>query len=144
MKEQLITFDTAKLAKEKGFYIDCRDGYRVDDEGFKEFEEDWWLHLSDHYEKYLKESDFLYGRPTQASLQEWLWDTFSIHVSIIPIKLRDEADVRFQHRVIDFRDAFIDKEVLFEHQYNTTHKEFIDQSTCWEEGLQEALKLIKT
>ncbi len=70
MKEDLITFETAKLAKEKGF-----DEYTMYhyDFGGSEFMDD--LKNSEH-----ERDEF--SAPTQSFLQKWLRETHNIHIEI--------------------------------------------------------------
>lgn len=64
MKEQLITFEIAKLAKEKGFDIECVNRYKnngiLNDYTFGE----------------------TYSAPTQSLLQKWLREEREIHVEV--------------------------------------------------------------
>ena len=72
MEEQLITSDTAKLAKEKGFNLRISSYY---DLITKEFE-------IDGYTWYNKNEDELkISAPTQSLLQTWFRDVHGIHVS---------------------------------------------------------------
>jgi hypothetical protein len=77
MKEQLISFETAKLAKEKGFDIETMDTFRLwYDEtldylgGFQNWNDPEWG---------LPNEEF-YSRPTQSLLQKWLREKHGIHV----------------------------------------------------------------
>jgi len=61
MEEQLVSFETAKLAKEKGFNVKCRKKYTT------------------------RLFPFLnpkYGAPTQSLLQKWLRDEHDIWVLV--------------------------------------------------------------
>ena len=60
MKEQLISFETAKLAKEKGFEVKCST-YKI--------------HLP-----YSKENPCYI--PTQSLLQKWLREEHNLHISV--------------------------------------------------------------
>lgn len=82
MKEELITFDTAKLAKEKGFDKRCPFEYvmRNQQEGFK----------------LTKTSLTTIGTlhnyaPTQSLLQKWIWETQSIWVQSTPLFSSNEC-----------------------------------------------------
>lgn len=77
MKEQLISFETAKLAKEKGFDIEVLNAYRSDGSIFSGAEgED-----NDIYNHNLW--DF-YSAPTQSLLQRWLREKHNILIWLIP------------------------------------------------------------
>jgi len=120
MKEQLITFDTAKLAKEKGFnwvverYFDFI-GDECSNSGMTNFNES---------------KEKLYSRPTQSLLQKWLYETKLLWVEPI----YNEYHKWFQCVIYDLRtnDCLGD---VFGDQSKTPFE-------ALEKGLQEALKLI--
>lgn len=68
------------------------------------------------------------GAPSIAEVVDFLWEKYSIFVSVIPIKRRGERQIYFQYRITDFRgnseESSIDMEVLFEHQYGSNFEEF--------------------
>jgi len=74
MKEQLITFDTAKLAKEKGFdwIPEFKNVYSVYN--------CWGIHSYDSKIKNLINLDNKTLAPTQSLLQKWLRDVHKIDV----------------------------------------------------------------
>jgi len=74
MKEQLITFDTAKLAKEKGFDIAVNNVYQDGNTRSPYFRE---LHNFNGDD----EMDY-YSAPTQSLLQRWLWEKHKCWISI--------------------------------------------------------------
>jgi hypothetical protein len=129
MKEQLISFETAKLAKEKGFDWQTRDGYHSDLQD-NDFWEDWDLYLSDHYNKRLI-SQGVYSAPTQSLLQKWLREVHEIHININTFYFEDLEKYGYEVEDIIHKDGWM---VLS----NTagTYEEAL------EFGLQEALKLI--
>lgn len=77
MKDQLISFETAKLAKEKGFEEKTDKGYHRHgtEEDFKPL-----LLWRDSEEG---EPEFGYV-PTQSLLQRWLREKYGYHICIIP------------------------------------------------------------
>lgn len=108
MKEQLISFETAKLAKEKGFSIPAHSYYFEDGE-FKEnsltgtngyYGEDYEFNLEEFYEnwndKWLtkKSGDRCFGcsksrgyfetfsAPTQSLLQKFIRETRGVHIEM--------------------------------------------------------------
>jgi hypothetical protein len=139
MEEQLVSFETAKLAKEKGFYEMCKDGYILKEDNEAEFHEGWWLWLNDNYKKYITEvsetNDWkLYGVPTQSLLQKWLRDE---HKLVVLCDFED--DVNSQWGVSVFGDYEVHKKFnLFFGGLYKTYEEAL------EEGLYQALLLIKT
>jgi hypothetical protein len=131
MKEQLVSFETAKLAKEKEFdwvcgtvYNDskiilafypheCFDGYRPIDEVY------------DYYP--LPDKDILYA-PTQSLLQKWLRDVEGIDIDIV--KYQFNTDKRYEYSVF-FRGIY----------YSCSGYDSYEK--CLEAALIEALNKIK-
>lgn len=77
MKEQLIEFKTAKLAKEKGFTqlfgkFDLVNMFRENKDGSIESDKEMQGNERDRY----------YLRPTQSLLQKWLRENHKIHITI--------------------------------------------------------------
>lgn len=88
MKDQLISFETARLAKEKGFdssiygeHLHINQNRWFFSEGekcFYGFAED-----IDDEECYLEATSYLVPAPTQSLLQKWLREIHNIHVIIV-------------------------------------------------------------
>jgi hypothetical protein len=129
MKDQLTTFETAKLAKEKGFDWDVLHSYR-----------DGLLDLDDNYTGVISEMYFnangknrtkfkeILSAPTQSLLQKWLREKYDAKVEV-----RVELGIAYISRVywnVDIRASSISTPTK-------TYEEAL------EKGLQEALKLIK-
>lgn len=123
MKEQLITFETAKLAKEKGFAICTTNCYDYRDYNNKIHPELW----KTEYRNFGVEMIFA---PTQSLLQKWLRDVYYCHVWVEPfyndgwhylchVSMSDGYYYKFYPE--DDLDAWVD---------------------LLEKGLQKALKLI--
>ena len=120
MKEQLIEFDTAKLAKVKGF--------------------DWGVSFwkSPNSVLYKKETNnkklYLehYAIPTQSILQKWLREVHIIEVYVVPYSVSGGHAMRGGK---GFYEVVVDKSV-------TTWSGHKTYEEALEEGLQEALKLI--
>ena len=126
MKESLITFDTAKLAKEKGFDVEC---------------ETYW---ANYYTgeprnklKLLKRSlcestiSFMeWQAPTQSLLQKWLREKHDLHILIgLGMTGLPKYDV----------SLFNSKKI---HNFIREDNDYTYEQAL-EKGLQEALKLIK-
>ena len=82
MEEQLISFNTAKLAKEKGFDIPCENFYVEyidDDVDLFNYEEQ---RGSGYAELYRNNTEFKFSAPTQSLLQKWLREVHNIHIQI--------------------------------------------------------------
>ena len=79
MKDTLIEFNTAKLAKEKG-YINC-----ICDSYYKRELTDMtpYLDNEDDFNRYLKFPE-RYHAPTQSLLQKWIREEHDIHMLIRP------------------------------------------------------------
>ena len=123
MEDELIKFETAKLAKEKGFDIPCKKSYWVNPDG-----EFWLASYSYDRDRYLGRPWLLV--PTQSLLQRWLREVHNIHV-----ENSHEGNNTFICRVSEGNNigrSFVSK---LSEQYGFTK--------VLEEGLLEALKLIK-
>lgn len=161
MKEQIVSFETAKLAKEKGFNIQCINYYFEDGEfrentltgtngyygdeylfTFDEFLENWnnkWLTKKNgdrcfgcnKTEGYFE----TYSAPSQSLLQKWLREKHNLYV------------------IVDTIHTLIGTEVIrVEWKWSITSDKDDDIKCIWngketyeqalEAGLQEALKLI--
>jgi hypothetical protein len=145
MKDELISFSTAKLAKEKGFDIPTINCYNVDNRllefipvikgGIK----DAVLHggdiLFDDWNNNGKESK---SAPTQSLLQKWLREKHKINV-----------ESNYLPNIPGYRCLFVpmtdkisakEKYKLFSKYYGTINYDTYEEAL--EAGLQEALKLI--
>jgi len=138
MKEELIAFDTAKLAKEKGFNIPCNDFYDLyDNPNNKNLS----YSLKDNWNDYKS-----YSAPTQSLLQKWLREHVEIEIYVRPsfktldkyivcyMKWRDDRKFRQQYFIIPLNDNSVPE---------GTHQDFNSYEDALEAGLYEALKLIK-
>lgn len=130
MKEQLLSFETAKLAKEKGFDIPCLQAYRVWRENIRKTDINPLEEIGIEYEafmggasadiKYYYQSKEYTVAPTQSLLQKWLRKKYDINVYCVC-------------RVGQYK-FWIDKISIA--QESTTYEKAL------EKGLQEALKQI--
>ena len=119
LKEKLISFETAKLAKEKGFHISSRGegmGIRVFING-------------ELVNTIFSSKDHIHA-PTQSLLQKWLREVHEISVKIDDYYTNSR--VRFDYNVCELGSQEDNPVGIFE-----TYEEAL------ETGLQEALKLIK-
>lgn len=121
MKEQLISFDTAKLAKEKGFNYQCNRFY------FHDKELGFMLGGEINSNLQLKNT----SAPTQSLLQKWLRDEKSLCVFALPsISGGWYSDMTRIHNVFYIGDPELrDKYPTYEE--------------ALEDGLFKALELIK-
>ena len=149
MKEELIKFDTAKLAKEKGFDLDLEDilyfytkprskMFGID-EHFRSYP------IKNTPKKLYKVGEYaclnigsLIPAPTQSLLQKWLREVHDIHVVPVP-----ETQFSSYHEVME-----TSKYMCMVYCNNTYYEVFEDYGKwnyeeAFEVGLQKALKLIK-
>jgi len=128
MKEQLIEFKTAKLAKEKGF----------------DWHDDDTPWINNGSSRIIKNGNFAtHPAPTQSLLQKWLRETQKISISIICGMMNGEHC--FECWITDGKGK--ECEPMLSHtmveKYGTTYYELTYEEAL-EKGLQEALTLIKT
>lgn len=130
MKDELISFETAKLAKEKGFkpeeewnptYV---NGYIYDEDTdtfkFRAFKEENWS-IEDHY-----------LAPTQSLLQRWLREN-----KFISVIIKHYSAGTFSYEISTYSKVEWEKSTGF------MTKSFYKYEEALEEGLLEGLKLIK-
>ena len=130
MKEQLITLDTAKLAKEKGFNGLCYDCYNLHG---MQYSNGWCEYIDDNEVELPFKSDVLTPTdmlaPTQSLLQKWLRDVHGIHIEINSPDMPKQLWYGHLRRVSKFGN------ICDLGEYDTYEE-------ALEVGLQEALKLI--
>lgn len=124
IEESYVSFDTAKMLKEAGFEANLKTKY-------VEEEKDEWA----FWDSGAKRSDYNYfddtiACPTQALAVRWLREEHNIFIQLNPT---------FDGWSLDLFD-------LKKHQYILTNKDANADSyeQALEDGLQEAIKLIKT
>lgn len=119
MEEQLISFETAKLAKEKRFDIPTIYGWEISNvEVYKEKAHNW------NGRNIILGTDKYYSRPTQSLLQKWLREIHNIKLVVW-----DRYEEGYYYAINGATD--ISKQKIVE-----TYEETL------EIGLQEALNLI--
>lgn len=131
--EQLITFDTAKLAKEKGLRIGSLNYYN----GNGDLVTINKNYSPDHYHKNSDMQRFRYEAPTQSLLQKWLREKFFIYVRVDTI--HKESYYEWVHMFKRKRDGF--KEDFIKSYIKEERTNFKTYEEALEKGLQEALKL---
>ena len=143
MKEQLISFETAKLAKEKGFDWGCQDCFN---EHGHSYSNGWCERLDDFFEAknfYNSEIDSknfgenYFTTPTQSLLQKWLREVHGINVEI-----RNKTSVEEGLYVENTRKTkFLTWSYVLNKRVEYTG--YASYEEALEKGLQEGLKLIK-
>ena len=126
MKEQLISFETAKLAKYKGFNELVDSVYNivgVISNNINNKNQDW-------------ENNEIYSAPTQSLLQKWLREIKNIHIYIIPYfgTEYDEGVQGWELLTLQHLDTEISKPIRIRFE---TYEEAL------EKGLQEVLQIIE-
>lgn len=124
MEEQLVSFEVAKLAKEKGFH---------QYEGVYFFSKDGDKRI-DYYKKNYNKASILIAKPTQSLLQKWLREVHKIYVTAMPHE--DNLFFKYNTRITD-KSFHTGGTRLVQFDF-----EFGDYELALEKGLQEALKLI--
>jgi hypothetical protein len=157
MEEKLISFETAKLAQEKGFNYPCSVVFDLQNNNevidFREqeaikFIEDCETGFRTKALNYFKENynrkddsqDFGYfiTRPTQSLLQKWLREVHNIHIKLHS----SNTDIfSFEIYFMIYRNVDLNKKNLQNHKYSKINYSTYEEAL--EIGLQEALKLIK-
>lgn len=142
MTEELVTLETAKLLKEKGFKEDVSVFYElVCEEGSYEYE------LFESYDaQNYNASVYSFSAPTQYIAQKWLRENKNLHVLSTPKVVESynkigevvKTEVEFYYWDIYVVGSNKHKHIIqncFTNQFNTYEE-------ALEAGLQEALKLI--
>lgn len=124
MIDELISFEVAKLAKEKGFpqlkqgiYYTKNKEHCLVGWGFRDE---------------TKESFAQFSAATQSLLQRWLREKHNIHIEIEPL---------VSGRYLFYLKEFKDKVDLFL-EYENYNNKYLSYEEALEKGLQEGLKLI--
>jgi len=120
MEEQLISFKTAKLAKEKGFNI--KDNYL-----YRWYNEKGTIHQW----MYLKTNEQIeFVAPTQSLLQKWLIKVHTIDVVALPVRFQGYLEIGY------WTYSVSGIQPVKNYRYETLEE-------ALEVGLLEGLKLIK-
>jgi len=142
MKETLITFETAKLAKEKGFNIKLKKRFRLENGVAVK-------------KKYGKKQDFntnnpnheVYSRPTQSLLQKWLREEYNCYIDILPHRDGDSKNEKWKTKEdvfwlveVDYYGKNFEIEYTEGSDFSQTFIKTYEEAL--EIGLQEGLKLI--
>ena len=126
IEEQYVSFETAKLAKEKGFNEPCRHYYL---NGAKEVNNETIM-IYDLPYPYNSTDKNYFAAPTQSLLARWLREKHKlfIEVTIDSIRLIREGD----SKIVNLKNA----------DYTNNKEEFRSYEEAMEAGLQDALKLL--
>jgi len=134
MKEQLITFETAKLAKEKGFDIPIQHTVNKQNLVYSEYSKDLVKMIDTNVVDNWNDPKFIEicSAPTQSLLQKWLREVHKIN--LVP----DCMWIKGGYECTGYDLNNENKEIISLTKYGKypTYEEAL------EAGLQEALKLI--
>jgi len=86
MKEELISFETTKLAKEKKYDINLLEGsYVLEKEGYVHIvNKNYPTFKNKERDYYFIDNPQIYLRPTQSLLQRWLREKKNVDIQITP------------------------------------------------------------
>lgn len=149
MEEQLVSFETAVLAKEKGFNEHVHACYNskgiIEDlnniwncgcEGGMQLEE--WFYDYNNY-KHLE----LISTPTQSLLQKWLRDVHNTHVVLIPkFDLINPENINYYWKIISNTNTEIIQKASLDKEGTGSYWTVCEEAL--EVGLGQALLLINT
>lgn len=158
MKEQLISFETAKLAKEKGFNLKTPKYYTTENPHSYHKDLDGvcilgLLHSKTLYEpqdeidkksgisKYKLDPSTVFA-PTQSLLQKWLREVHKINVesNYLPNIQKYRCLFKPMHIIPKLFESFKDYKKVADKYYGKI--DYNSYEEALEKGLQEALKLI--
>ena len=132
MRDDVILFETAKLARDKGFKIPCDGRYYWDHK--------WQLSLMGAVKctnnSDLKDRYASYCAPTQSLIQKWLRDEHRIYVTVSSIE--DGETILFDYSIKQKAQIFVFSEIQLKLQEFKTYEEAL------ETGIIKALNLIKS
>lgn len=165
MKEEFITFETAKLAKEKGFnisvleyicihgvfqcinestYYEEGDGYRcLNNLGGPILQDYNNVKIDSDYAGqgpcfYNDEDRSIYSAPTQSLLQRWLRERHNIHMECVHTTLNTLNNISYYCNIYDYKNHHYSAQLNpLETKFHNTYEQAL------EEALYKALKQIK-
>jgi len=138
MEEQLISFETAKLAKEKGFDELCITYYKIENKKCYHHIRRAGYHKGKFYKlrnsnmSLTKNKHDRFSAPTQSLLQKWLRESHNINIFISGFGI-SHYSVTYQYSILKTpMSGVLDHDNIY-----TTYEEAL------EAALQKALELIK-
>lgn len=132
MRDDVILFETAKLARDKGFKIPCDGRYY--------WEHKWQLSLKgsvkcSNNSDMKDRSNISYSAPTQSLIQKWLREEHRIYVTVSSIE--DGEVILFDYSIKQKAPIFGFSEIRVKLQEFKTYEEAL------ETGIEKSLNLIK-
>jgi hypothetical protein len=165
MKETLITFETAKLAKEKGFSVGthgCLVHYKTSrthpedgnsgpfgwEKGEITSDSSFIINGREDLGDYSNENYDCYELPTQSLLQKWLREEYNCYIDILPHRDGDSKNEKWKTKEdvfwlveVDYYGKNFEIEYTEESDFSQTFIKTYEEAL--EIGLQEGLKLIE-
>lgn len=131
-KDQIVSFETAKLAKQMNFNWDCNNLYNLNGklEDIQYYDEEPNNFKEVHITSLELDNKDFYTAPTQCSLQKWLGKHHGIFVFV---NLDTIVQGIFRYKIDSFEQVLLED---FVNHYSTYEE-------ALEKGLQEGLKFIK-
>ena len=126
IEEQFVSFDTAKMLKEAGFDVEC-DWFYINDGSV-----DTGIVVRSTSPRDHNMATGFSSRPTQALAERWLREVYNVAI----YSLYDDDMEQWFYVV----DAFTKNPVINGFQSGS---EYDDYESAFEDGLREAIKLIK-
>lgn len=146
MKDELVSFETAKLAREKGFIGHCRWYYNDEEEAttFWYYEGDGTGVNSLDLEQDMLPDEFLCLAPTQSLLQRWLREEGWVHISIVKACVGSD-EMEYAYEIQYLPKEFWERKRHVQHLVDIESFEIGPGSydgawSSYEEALEEALK----
>ena len=130
IEEQFVSFDTAKLLKEAGFDVPCRDFFTIEGDGNVVITEARSCRDHNSFE------DCFISRPTQALAARWLREKHRIVVDVTFIPPSVDGD-EWQYFIGEMDD------MVWEGDFESSDRKYSTYEEAFEAGLQEAIKLMK-
>ena len=132
MEEQLITFETAKLAKEKGFPKLEVNGYPKIATGY----------TKEGIETIVMDRSYYYQAPTQSLLQKWLREKHNIEIQIFTMGVFMDKSTQ-PHSDFELSNGFNKYHFGGNFDKTTSSLGYKTYEEALEKGLQESLKRIQ-
>jgi uncharacterized protein YihD (DUF1040 family) len=142
MKDELVSFKVAELAKEKGFNIECNALYRTPIiYGINVFDN------SKNFNPVEKQTDYndWFSAPTQSLLQRWLREVHKLFINIAIFKESEEKPVVYDYAITNLNNPYDinDCEIFLKDYGIEKDRDHFSFEEALEEGLKSALELIK-
>lgn len=132
MEDQIVNFETAKLAYEKGFDWPCdyTRGGELGVDFYRDYQDD--KYTKGDIENAIDNGYPIYLAPTQSLLQTWLRDTLNIFVYVTPTSLGDNA--------VFIKDCYDNSILKSDNMYKGAYDCKYTYEEALESGLLAALK----